>query len=111
MLSEVETNMGVLFGLYNEKYGTKLTVNSSDVKKSSSTQCTNTTRRRRNTFLNSFKSQNSNRSSGVDDELRKYLKEPPIELDDEEDFDTLLWWKVNSPRFPIVSKMAKGNKY
>ncbi|PWA71318.1 zinc finger BED domain-containing protein RICESLEEPER 2 [Artemisia annua] len=110
LVSEVETNMGVLFGLYNEKYGTKLTVNSSDVKKSSSTQCTNTTRRRGNTFLNSFKSQNSNRSSGVDDELRKYLKEPPIELDDKEDFDVLLWWKVNSPRFPIVSKMAKGNK-
>ncbi|PWA60532.1 zinc finger BED domain-containing protein RICESLEEPER 2 [Artemisia annua] len=110
LVSEVDTNMGVLFGLYNEKYGTKLTVNSSDVKKSSSTQCTNTTRRCGNTFLNSFKSQNSNRSSGVDDELRKYLKEPPIELDDEEDFDVLLWWKVNSPRFPIVSKMAKGNK-
>ncbi|PWA69583.1 zinc finger BED domain-containing protein RICESLEEPER 2 [Artemisia annua] len=69
LVSEVETNMGVLFGLYNDKYGTK--------------------------------------SSGVDDELRKYLKEPPIELDDEEDFDILLWWKVNSPRFPIVSKMAK----
>ncbi|PWA49285.1 zinc finger BED domain-containing protein RICESLEEPER 2 [Artemisia annua] len=44
LVSQVETNMGVLFGLYNEKYGTKLTVNSSDVKKSSSNQCTNTTR-------------------------------------------------------------------
>ncbi|PWA81298.1 zinc finger BED domain-containing protein RICESLEEPER 2 [Artemisia annua] len=46
LVSEVETNMGVLFGLYNEKYGMKLTVNSNDVKKSSSTQCTNATRRR-----------------------------------------------------------------
>nr|GEW49207.1 zinc finger BED domain-containing protein RICESLEEPER 2 [Tanacetum cinerariifolium]GEW50848.1 zinc finger BED domain-containing protein RICESLEEPER 2 [Tanacetum cinerariifolium] len=42
-----------------------------------------------------------------DDELKKYLKEPPLELDDEEDFDILLWWKLNSLRFPIVSKMAK----
>nr|GEU72529.1 zinc finger BED domain-containing protein RICESLEEPER 2 [Tanacetum cinerariifolium] len=32
LVYEVETNMGVLFALYNEKYGTKLTHNSSDVK-------------------------------------------------------------------------------
>nr|GEU60038.1 reverse transcriptase domain-containing protein [Tanacetum cinerariifolium] len=47
------------------------------------------------------------KSSGVDDELKKYLKEPLLELDDEEEFDILLWWKLNSPRFPIISKMAK----
>ncbi|GJR42500.1 zinc finger BED domain-containing protein RICESLEEPER 2 [Tanacetum coccineum] len=46
LVYEVETNMGVLFALYNEKYGTKLTNNSSDVQKSSSTQSSNTTRRR-----------------------------------------------------------------
>nr|GEW21889.1 zinc finger BED domain-containing protein RICESLEEPER 2 [Tanacetum cinerariifolium] len=46
LVYEVETNMGVLFALYNEKYGTKLTNNSSDVHKSSSTQSSNTTRRR-----------------------------------------------------------------
>ncbi|GJY96816.1 zinc finger BED domain-containing protein RICESLEEPER 2 [Tanacetum coccineum] len=107
LVYEVETNMGVLFALYNEKYGTKLTNNSSDVHKSSSTQSRNTTRRRGNTFLNSFKSQNTSRSIGGDDELKKYLKEPILELDDEEDFDILSWWKINSPRFPIVSKMAK----
>nr|GEV52173.1 hypothetical protein [Tanacetum cinerariifolium] len=43
LVYEVETKMGVLFALYNEKYGTK--------------------------------------SSGVDDELKKYLKEPPLDLD------------------------------
>ncbi|GKC49613.1 zinc finger BED domain-containing protein RICESLEEPER 2, partial [Tanacetum coccineum] len=68
---EVENNMRVLFALYNEKYGTKLTNNSSDMHKSLSTQ------------------------------------KPILELDDEEDFDMLSWWKINSPRFPIVSKMAK----
>ncbi|GJS28896.1 zinc finger BED domain-containing protein RICESLEEPER 2 [Tanacetum coccineum] len=91
LVYEVETNMGVLFALYNEKYETKVTHNSSDTQKSSSTQSSNTTRRRGNTFLNSFKSQNSSRSSGVNDELQNYLKEPPLELDDEEDFDILLW--------------------
>ncbi|GJZ90668.1 zinc finger BED domain-containing protein RICESLEEPER 2 [Tanacetum coccineum] len=51
--------------------------------------------------------QNTSRSSGLDDELKKYLKEPILELDDEKDFDILSWWKLNSPRFLIVLKMAK----
>ncbi|GJU62737.1 zinc finger BED domain-containing protein RICESLEEPER 2 [Tanacetum coccineum] len=79
LVYDVQTNMGVLFALYNENYGTNVTHNSSDLQKSSCTQSSNTTRRR----------------------------EPPLELDDKEDFDILLWWKLNSPRFPIISKMAK----
>ncbi|GJU20501.1 zinc finger BED domain-containing protein RICESLEEPER 2 [Tanacetum coccineum] len=77
LVYEVETKMGVLFALFNEKYGIKLTHNSTKIQ--------------------------------VDrvELTKKYLKEPPLELDDEEDFDILLWWKLNSPRFPIVSKMAK----
>ncbi|GKD13243.1 zinc finger BED domain-containing protein RICESLEEPER 2, partial [Tanacetum coccineum] len=107
LVYDVQTNMGVLFALYNEKYGTNVTHNSSDVQKSLCTQSSNTTRRRGNTFLISFKSHNLSRSSGVNDELKKYLKEPLLELDDEEDFDILLWWKLNSPRFLIISNMAK----
>ncbi|XP_017648042.1 zinc finger BED domain-containing protein RICESLEEPER 2-like [Gossypium arboreum] len=38
-------------------------------------------------------------------ELDKYLAE--ANEDFVEDFDILLWWKVNSPRFPILSKMAR----
>ncbi|KAG8489267.1 hypothetical protein CXB51_017287 [Gossypium anomalum] len=38
-------------------------------------------------------------------ELGKYLAEANEEF--VEDFDILLWWKVNSPRFPTLSKMAK----
>ncbi|PWA35637.1 hypothetical protein CTI12_AA607710 [Artemisia annua] len=106
LVDEVERNMGALFALYKEKYGTS---NLSDIPKSSS-QTTNTARRRGNTFLSTFKSQNSNKSGGVDDELRKYLKEPALELEDDENFDILSWWKLNGPRFPIVSKMAKGIK-
>ncbi|KAG8493118.1 hypothetical protein CXB51_010630 [Gossypium anomalum] len=38
-------------------------------------------------------------------DLDKYLAEANEEF--VEDFDILLWWKVNSPRFPTLSKMAK----
>ena len=95
--------MRLLFAMYKEKYGTK---EGSDLPKATSSQSTNTSRRRCNSF---FKEKVGSKLSGVEDELTKYLKEPRLELEDEEDFDLLNWWKVNSPRFPIVSKMAKGN--
>ncbi|KAH0698365.1 hypothetical protein KY285_015061 [Solanum tuberosum] len=38
-------------------------------------------------------------------ELVKYLDEE-IEVG-KSDFDVLLWWKVNSPRFPFLSEMAR----
>ena len=38
-------------------------------------------------------------------ELVKYLDEE-IEVG-KSNFDVLLWWKVNSPRFPILSEMAR----
>ncbi|KAE8716587.1 hypothetical protein F3Y22_tig00110114pilonHSYRG00365 [Hibiscus syriacus] len=38
-------------------------------------------------------------------ELDKYLGEAVENYDDE--FDILSWWKVNSPRFPVLSNMAK----
>ncbi|KAK8685344.1 hypothetical protein V6N13_041347 [Hibiscus sabdariffa] len=44
-------------------------------------------------------------ASGEDQisELDKYLGEASEKYDD--DFDILLWWKVNSPRFPTLSKI------
>ncbi|OMP00246.1 hypothetical protein COLO4_12799 [Corchorus olitorius] len=39
-------------------------------------------------------------------ELDIYLAEEPDKVT-EADFDVLLWWKVNSPRFPILSSLAK----
>jgi len=39
-------------------------------------------------------------------ELLIYLDELNVSLEDKE-FDLLNWWKVNSHRFPVVSKMAK----
>ncbi|KAE8704271.1 hypothetical protein F3Y22_tig00110458pilonHSYRG00383 [Hibiscus syriacus] len=38
-------------------------------------------------------------------ELDKYLGEAVENYDDE--FDILSWWKVNNPRFPVLSNMAK----
>ena len=37
-------------------------------------------------------------------ELDRYLGEA-VE-DDDDDFEILMWWKVNSPRFPILAQMA-----
>jgi len=39
-------------------------------------------------------------------ELLIYLDETNVSLSDKE-FDLLTWWKVNSHRFPVVSRMAK----
>ncbi|KAH0686132.1 hypothetical protein KY289_018898 [Solanum tuberosum] len=44
-------------------------------------------------------------SLGVKSELDRYLledQEPEFE-----DFDILIWWKVNSPKFPILSQLAR----
>nr|XP_009774458.1 PREDICTED: zinc finger BED domain-containing protein RICESLEEPER 2-like [Nicotiana sylvestris] len=46
-------------------------------------------------------------SGGVDSKtkLKKYLPEDPE--NERPNFDILVWWKVNSPRFPILAKMAR----
>uniref|UniRef100_A0A3Q7HAJ8 HAT C-terminal dimerisation domain-containing protein n=1 Tax=Solanum lycopersicum TaxID=4081 RepID=A0A3Q7HAJ8_SOLLC len=40
-------------------------------------------------------------SSGNNSELRRYLEE------DSDEFDILIWWKVNEPRFPILAEMVR----
>ncbi|KAH0645237.1 hypothetical protein KY284_033121 [Solanum tuberosum] len=44
-------------------------------------------------------------SLGVKSELDRYLLED--QEPESEDFDILIWWKVNSPRFPILSQLAR----
>ncbi|PWA95484.1 hypothetical protein CTI12_AA008720 [Artemisia annua] len=100
---KVKKDLRVLFDMYKEKYGINL---SSDLPKATSCQSTNTSSRRGNSFFFN-KKQGGNKFSGVEDELTKYLKEPRLELEGDEYFDILNWWKLNSPRFSIVSKMAK----
>ncbi|PWA36954.1 zinc finger BED domain-containing protein RICESLEEPER 2 [Artemisia annua] len=104
LVKKVETDMGLLFAMYKEKYGINT---SSDIPKSMSSKSTSVSRRRGNAFLNLLKATVGNKLSRGEDELTKYLKEPRLELEDDEDFDILNWWKLNSPRFPIVSRMAK----
>ncbi|PWA99745.1 zinc finger BED domain-containing protein RICESLEEPER 1 [Artemisia annua] len=106
LVKKVETDMGLLFAMYKEKYGTNT---SSDIPKSMSSKSTSASRRRGNAFLNSFKDAVGNKLSEGEDELTKYLKELRLELEDDEDFDILNLWKLNSPRFPIISRMEKGN--
>ena len=44
-------------------------------------------------------------SSGNKLELERYLAE---DIDpDNDDFDILMWWKVNEPRFPILAEMFR----
>ncbi|GMI86360.1 DAYSLEEPER [Hibiscus trionum] len=45
-------------------------------------------------------------SSESKSELDKYLTEDEEE-NDSTSFDLLLWWKVNSPRYPILAQMAR----
>ena len=47
----------------------------------------------------------SGASDNKRNELEVYLGEAIV--DDNEGFDALRWWKVNSERFPILSKMAR----
>ncbi|KAF6145464.1 hypothetical protein GIB67_032587 [Kingdonia uniflora] len=44
-------------------------------------------------------------SSDMIEELDQYLAEPPFPRI--KDFDILNWWKVNSPKYPILSMMAR----
>ncbi|XP_019179046.1 PREDICTED: zinc finger BED domain-containing protein RICESLEEPER 2-like [Ipomoea nil] len=59
----------------------------------------------------SLKSQIKKQKLGTGDlsmkkiELEVYLSE--VIVDDEDSFDLLRWWKLNSDRFPVLSKMAK----
>ncbi|KAD4584364.1 hypothetical protein E3N88_21965 [Mikania micrantha] len=44
-------------------------------------------------------------------ELEKYIADGVEKISSESNFDILLWWKVNSGRYPILSQMAKGRKH
>ncbi|XP_019194888.1 PREDICTED: zinc finger BED domain-containing protein RICESLEEPER 2-like [Ipomoea nil] len=45
--------------------------------------------------------------SSKETELQIYLSEKLVEDEENVDFDVLRWWKVNSDRFPILSKMPR----
>ncbi|KAH0711976.1 hypothetical protein KY289_007935 [Solanum tuberosum] len=52
-----------------------------------------------------YKQKEDSGSLGIKSELDRYLLED--QEPEYEDFDILIWWKVNSPRFPILSQLAR----
>lgn len=50
------------------------------------------------------KTRNANIIASMKSELERYLDEPIVR---EKEFDILSWWKDNSPRFPIMAKLAR----
>ncbi|MCI31140.1 zinc finger BED domain-containing protein ricesleeper 2-like, partial [Trifolium medium] len=44
-------------------------------------------------------------SIGNKNELEKYLDEE--HMDEDDNFDLLLWWKQNCARFPVLSRMTR----
>ena len=40
-------------------------------------------------------------------ELESYLSESCIDMEEEGKFNILKWWRLNSERFPVLSKMAR----
>ncbi|KAM3221584.1 zinc finger BED domain-containing protein RICESLEEPER 2-like [Capsicum annuum] len=90
---------------------------SSDLSGSDSSNSGHPQSSKTNTLRNNLhikkKSKDCGSTRGTKSELDKYLgedQEPVLEPGSEcesEDFDILNWWKVNSPRFPIISQLAR----
>ena len=96
--------MGVLFQTYEIRFDTVVSKNSS---KKAKNQQSCKSYVGDNAFLDDFLNLEDSGSIEMDTELTRYLNEPRIRFTS--DFDILEWWKINAPRFPIVSRMAKGN--
>ncbi|GKA26077.1 zinc finger BED domain-containing protein RICESLEEPER 2 [Tanacetum coccineum] len=60
-----------------------------------------------NDFLNDYYNVDVSSSYEIETELDRYLKESNVKLRKGQSLDILQWWKVNGPRFLIVTKMAR----
>ncbi|KAH0736593.1 hypothetical protein KY285_012300 [Solanum tuberosum] len=99
----------VSFGLevlFVEENGKKVDNKStlSDLSDSSSSCSQNSRTKAFRTKLHMKKQKENSGSGAAKSELERYLKEDQ-ELE-HDDFDVLSWWKVNAPRFPILSELA-----
>ncbi|PWA46107.1 zinc finger BED domain-containing protein RICESLEEPER 2 [Artemisia annua] len=104
MVDEVEKIMGVLFEMYKERCG--FDSSTSGMCESMEPEATSPSHGD-NDFLNDFYNGNDTSSIEPETELQRYLKEPRVELRKGQTFDILQWWKVNSPRFPLVARMDR----
>uniref|UniRef100_A0A3Q7GW15 HAT C-terminal dimerisation domain-containing protein n=1 Tax=Solanum lycopersicum TaxID=4081 RepID=A0A3Q7GW15_SOLLC len=97
---------GFVCDIYKYEKGSKSQPSSSDSSNSSTSGISqNMSKNSLRTKLHMKKQKNDSGSLGVKSELDKYLlkdQEP-----ESEDFDILSWWKVNSPRFPVLSQLAR----
>ena len=108
MNTKVEAYLRNLFAIYVSKYGkgSKSQPSSSDSSDSSACGISqNVSKDSLRTKLHMKKQKNDSRSLGVKSELDKYLLED--QEPESEDFYILSWWKVNSPRFPVLSQLAR----
>uniref|UniRef100_A0A3Q7IWF0 HAT C-terminal dimerisation domain-containing protein n=1 Tax=Solanum lycopersicum TaxID=4081 RepID=A0A3Q7IWF0_SOLLC len=105
---KVEVYLSDVFAIYVSKYkkSFKSQPSSSDSSDSSTSGISqNVSKNSLGTKLHKKKQKNDSGSLGVKYELDKYLLEDQ-ELESE-DFDILSWWKVNSPRFLVLSQLAR----
>ncbi|GKB30546.1 zinc finger BED domain-containing protein RICESLEEPER 2 [Tanacetum coccineum] len=105
--------MEVLFKTYKTRFDTvgvngssQQTRNQESSTQGSSDQESSKAYGRDNDFVYDFLNLEESGSIESESELTRYLNEPRIRYT--KDFDILEWWKLNAPRFPIVSRMAKG---
>uniref|UniRef100_A0A3Q7I3R1 HAT C-terminal dimerisation domain-containing protein n=1 Tax=Solanum lycopersicum TaxID=4081 RepID=A0A3Q7I3R1_SOLLC len=106
--TKVEAYLRDLFAIYVSKYGkgSKSQPSSSDSSDSSGSGISqNMSKNSLRTKLHMKKQKNDSGSLGVKSELDKYLLED--QEPESEDFDILSWRKVNSPRFPVLSQLAR----
>ncbi|KAH0680782.1 hypothetical protein KY290_022972 [Solanum tuberosum] len=106
--NEVNAYLKNLFAIYVSKYakGSKNQSSSSDSSDSSTyglSQNVKTNSLRTKFYMKKQKEDSG--SLGVKSELDRYLLED--QEPESEDFDILIWWKVNSPRFPILSQLTR----
>ncbi|KAH0666120.1 hypothetical protein KY285_027326 [Solanum tuberosum] len=109
---QVKAYMETLFENYLRKYSKESQYQSSpsrstlsDLSDSSSSCSQNSRTKALRTKLHMKKQKENSGSGAAKLELERYLKED--QEPEHDDFDVLSWWKVNAPRFHILSELAR----
>ncbi|PWA56714.1 zinc finger BED domain-containing protein RICESLEEPER 2 [Artemisia annua] len=107
MVKKVVQRMEVLFKTYKTRFDTVGSKGSSQQTRNqeSGNQEYSKAYGGDNDFVYDFLNLEESGSIESESELTRYLNEPRIRYT--KDFDILEWWKLNAPRFPVVSRMAK----
>ncbi|KAH0743325.1 hypothetical protein KY290_031318 [Solanum tuberosum] len=105
--NEVNAYLKNLFAIYVSKYakGSKNQSSSSDSSDSSTYGLSQNVKNSLRTKFYMKKQKEDSGSLGVKSKLDRYLLED--QESESEDFDILIWWKVNSSRFPTLSQLAR----